>query len=200
MELPDKQNQQPAKPKIAPVGTGAKKVERPATKRFFDFLFAENPKDMSKKVVNDVVVPQGKSMFRAMVLTYLDGMLFGGGAPPANIVAGTVLRGGITNYSAASTNNSMLMARQANASPQRSSGNYQDLLLPTQDFAEKLLAVLFDSLNQYRRVAVAELYEAAGITSEISDEAYGWTSLDGARISRRADGFLLELPRPVLIN
>jgi hypothetical protein len=88
-------------------------------------------------------------------------------------------------------------ARQANVS--RSSGNYEDVLCATQQQAELLLANMYDLINQYRIVAVADLYELAGFNTKPSDQAYGWTSLDGARITHERDGYRLELPRPSLI-
>lgn len=89
-------------------------------------------------------------------------------------------------------------ARQI-AAPIQSTGNYQDLVLPTLLDAENLLAGLFEQLNQYNVVPVGELYEMAGITTAVSDNSYGWTNLSGARISKVREGFLLELPRPSLI-
>lgn len=202
MDLPDKTAAvTPPKKEIKAVVSGAKKVQRPASRRFFDYLFAESPKDLAKKVGRDVVVPRVKAGFEQAFNEFLSGMLWGNGMarPPSNLVQGAVIRpGGGINYNAASTQpSSMTQARQAIVS--QSSGNYQDLVLPSQGFAETLLANLIDLLNQYRVVAVADLYELAGMTPAISDNSYGWTSLDTARISKVRDGFLLELPRPSLI-
>lgn len=201
MELPDKSvGPVPTGPKknITVLG-GAKRVDRPATRRFFDFLFAESPKELAKKVGREVLVPRAKAGFEEAFGSFLSGMLWGGGGRPASgIVQGAVMRGGGVNYSSVSTQNAMLAARQASV-PVQSSGNYQDLVLPTQQHAELYLANMFDLLNQYRVVAVADLYEMAAITPAISDNSYGWTSLEGSRISKVREGYLLELPRPTLI-
>lgn len=201
MELPDKTTGPvPAAPKknITVLGN-AKKVDRPATKRFFDFLFAESPKDLAKKVGRDVVVPRLKAGFEEAAANFLSGMLWGGGNRPAGtMVQGAAFRAGGVNYQSVSTQNAMLAARQASV-PVTSSGNYQDLVLPSQQLAELYLGNMFELLNQYRVVAVADLYEMAAITPAISDNSYGWTSLEGSRISKVRDGYLLELPRPTLI-
>ena len=200
MDLPDKSGVPPPAPKknITPVVSGAIEAKRPATRRFFDFLFAESPKALSRKVGRDVVVPRLKAGMEEALNSFIAGMFWGDAAnrPISGIVKGTVLRGGVVNYSAASTNPTM-MARQA--LPQRSSGNYKDLILPTQQSAEVLLANMYALLNEYRIVAVADLYELAEMTPAISDDAYGWTSLEGSRISKIREGYLLELPRPTLI-
>lgn len=201
MDLPDKTAAvTPPKKDIKPVVSGAKKVQRPASKRFFDYLFAESPKDLARKVGRDVIVPRVKAGFEQAFNEFLSGMLWGNGMnrPPSNIVPGAVIRGGGINYQGISSQpSSMTQARQAITN--QSSGNYQDLILPSQEYAEVLLANLIDLLNQYRVVAVADLYELAGQSPAISDNSYGWTSLDTARISKVRDGFLLELPRPSLI-
>ena len=200
MDLPDKSAPQGVPKKaIKPVVSGAVQVQRPATRRFFDFLFAESPKVLAKKIGRDIVVPRLKASFEEAANGFLGGMLWGDGAnrPMNHMVRGTVLRGGGVNYAHISDPaNALTQARQATV---QSSGNYQDIVVPTQQFAEVLLANMYDLLNQYRVVAVADLYELAAITPAPSDNAYGWTSLDTARISKVRDGYLLELPRPTLI-
>lgn len=203
MDLPDKTASTPiggAPPKkeIKAVVSGAVKVDRPATRRFFDFLFAESPKTLGKKIGKEIVVPRLKASFEEAATGFLSGMLWGGGnRPPSNVVQGTVLRANGIAYNQMSQPNMMTQARQATVN--QSSGNYTDLVLPTQQFAEILLGNMYELLNNYRVVAVADLYELAGITPAPSDNAYGWTTLDGARISKVREGFLLELPRPSLI-
>lgn len=198
MDLPDKSGIPKAtrKKREAVIPEGAKKVERPATKRFFDFLFAESPKELAKKVGRDVVVPRIKAGFEQAFNEFLSGMLWGGNKP-SNIVGGMVMRGGST-YQAISTQQAMLQARQA-LPLSETTGGYQDLTVPTKEFAETLLANMYTLLNDYRVVAVADLYELANLSTGASDNAYGWTSLDGARISIVRDGYRLELPRPTRI-
>lgn len=200
MELPDKSAKGPPKKKIEPVVKGTQ-VKRPASRRFFDTLFAESPKALGAKVARDVVVPRIKAGFEEAFNSFLSGMLWGDSSnrPLSGIANRTVLSGGRTNYSA--VNNRVMNGRQQaqQALTMQSSGNYQDLVVPTQQGAEILLANMYDLLNQYRVVAVADLYELAEITPSISDNSYGWSTLDGARISKVRDGYLLELPRPTLI-
>lgn len=201
MELPDKSGTQPEpnKKKIKPVVSNAKPVPRPASRRFLDYVFAESPKALGAKIARDVIVPRIKAGFEEAANSFLAGMLWGEGAsrPMSNIVRSAALRGGGVNYAGMSQPQSINQARQALTT--RSSGNYQDLVLPTQNEAEVLLANMYDLHNQYRVVAVADLYELAGISPQISDNSYGWSSLEGARISKVREGYLLELPRPTLI-
>lgn len=202
MQLPDKHmvpEPEPPKKDIKPVVTGVVPVQRPATRRFLNFVFAESPKDLCKRIGQDVLVPRAKAGVEEALNSFIRGMFWGQGSPPlSNIVQGTVLRGG-TNYQALSSGppSALTQARAANTT--RTSGAYEDLVCPTQESAERLLANLFDIFNQYRVVCVADLYELANIKPAPSDNVYGWLSLDGARISKVRNGYLLELPRPSVI-
>lgn len=200
MELPDKSIPAgPPKKNLQPVIQGASQAQRPATRRFFDFMFAESPKALGAKIGRDVVVPRIKAGLEEALNSFLAGMLWGGGPRPmSNMVSGTVLRAGGMSYNQLSHTP---VGTPLQAAPQQTSstGNYQDITCPTQHAAEILLANMYDLFNQYRVVAVADLYEIAGIKPAPSDNAYGWTNLDGARIVKSREGYVLELPRPTLI-
>jgi hypothetical protein len=205
MDLPNKQApppEPPPKKHIVPIVADGLvvKTPRPVTRRFLDFVFAESPQDLMKRIGRDVLVPRAKAGLEEAMNNFIHGMFWGqGSAPISSIVKGTVLRGGGMNYNAISSQqpSALTQAREANTS--RSTGNYQDLTCPSQEIAERLLAQLYEVFNQYRVVAVADLYEMATIPTSPSDNAYGWLSLDGARITKERDGYVLALPRPTLI-
>lgn len=204
MDLPNKS--EPSVPhvpnkNIKQIVSGTVEVKRPATKRFMNFVFAESPKQLSKKVGHEVIVPRLKAALEEAFNSFLSGMLWHGGSRPfSGMVGQTMIRGGGTNYQQISSSPLSGMQQARGALPaQQQSGNYVDLVCPTQQQAEVLLAGMYDLLNQYRIVAVADLHELAGITPAISAGSYGWTSLDGARIYHVPNGYLLELPRPSII-
>lgn len=201
MDLPDK-SESPNKqerPRIDPVVDSAAKVQRPATRRFLDHLFAESPKALARKVARDVIEPRVKAGLEEALNSFIAGMFWGDSSNrPISSMRGTVLRGGNVSYNSMSNPSAMSQARAA-IPAQRAIGSYHDIALPTQQEAEIVLANMYEILNEYRRVAVADLYEIAGLSSETSDNGYGWTNLDGARINKTRNGFSLELPRPSLL-
>lgn len=206
MDLPNKQaGPPPEQPKrvITPVVADGLvvKAPRPMTRRFLDYVFAESPKDLLKRVGRDTLMPRAKAGVEEALQNFIHGMFWGQGQPPlSNIVKGTVLRGGGMNYQAISTGSALQQAQaQASPSATQSSGNYEDLVCPSQEIAERLLAQLYEVFNQYRVVAVADLYEMANITPAASDNSFGWLSLDGARITKERNGYVLALPRPTRI-
>jgi len=201
MELPDKSKPaQPAKKvkRVVPAGA-AKPAKRPATNRFFDFVFAESPKDLGKRVVANTVVPRLKAAGEEAIGSFLHGMLWGGGSPPpSQLVQGAVLRGGGVNYNALS--NGVVMPQNALPGVVNQHGPYSDVVVPTEQFAQAVLSQMFDLFNQYRVVTVGDLYEAAGLSSDPQHEGLGWYSLEGSKITKDREGFRIALPRPTTIK
>jgi hypothetical protein len=199
MDLPDKSKPPGQQKKVVkPVITStAKDVKRPASRRVMDSLISDSPSNVAKKVGMTILLPQLKGAVRLGLFGLIDGLLGTNGATPSNIVQTGISRGGGIQYSSVSTQSALAMAKQAHGGVVE--GGYRDLELPTLQDAEMLLAGMYDLLNEYRVVAVGDLKEMANRTPAPSDNAMGWRSLDGARISGTGNGYVLELPRPVAI-
>lgn len=206
MQLPDKSPRSENPPPQAPqknitpvVPPGAVKAKRPATKRFFDFVFAESAGALVRRIGTEVLMPRAKAGVEEALNSFIHGMFWGNGpSPMSNVVRGAVLRGSAQVYHNAQNMPSGL--QQAQQQRQVSTGNYQDIAFPTQQHAQTVLSNLYAVFNQYSVVSVADLYEMANIEPSTSDNAYGWLSLDAARISQDNRGFVLELPRPSIIT
>lgn len=200
MELPDKSK--PATPKkvvkrVVPVGA-ARAESRPASRRFFNFVFAESPKSLLRNVAENILLPRAKAGIEEAANSFIHGMMWNGGQQPpvSQIVRGAVLSGGNSrgmNYAALSAPGTPSVLTTS----EESSGPYRNVVVPTAEYAQDVLANLYDDLNQYRVVAVGDLYESAGLPPQEWANKYGWYSLEGARIVKQRDGFLIELPRPV---
>jgi hypothetical protein len=199
VQFPNKAESQdagpPPKKTIQAVVSGATQKPRPPSKRLFGAIFAESPRNLGSQVGREVVLPRMKMALEEAVMGLVRGMLWGNERPVDNLLVQRAMqRSNMRDYSGISTSQTAIPQ-----TPTRSSGNYEDLILPDMRSAERLLAYLAELINEYRCVAVGDLYEAAGITGMPSDNAFGWTSLTGARISATRGGFLLELPRPTLL-
>lgn len=90
-----------------------------------------------------------------------------------------------------------VMNRQA-----RAMHDFGDILLDSSADAHTLLNTLYSFFQEgYQFVTVADLYASAGMASDAVDERWGWTSLQGSRVSRsNGGGFRLVLPPPVPIT
>ena len=82
----------------------------------------------------------------------------------------------------------------------RSNHDFDDILLATRVEAETVIERLYDVLEQYGSVSVADLYEMVGITARFTDDKWGWYELPGASVRRTSAGYLIDIPRPVPLD
>lgn len=75
-----------------------------------------------------------------------------------------------------------------------------DIICPTRIEAEDVIARMYNLVERYGRVTVADLFDLVGVTGEYTDENFGWVDLTGARPHRQGSGYRLDLPRPIQID
>lgn len=78
--------------------------------------------------------------------------------------------------------------------------DYENLSFNTKDDADAVISALVDMIDVYGQVSVLDLYEAAGVSApDYAVGNYGWFKLGSASPRRIRDGYVLDLPRPVLL-
>lgn len=187
-------------PKPAAVVSGASKARRPFTRRFRDAVFTASPKNLTGQIGRDIVLPQFKHGLQAALNGFINGILWGNvGQSPLgrqhNITRSYTGYG--NQYSPNAPTNTI---QQAQNSVVRNSGNYEDVICPSEEAATRLLSQALNYIQQYNVMAVGDLYDMAELPTSVSDHAYGWTSIEGARIVQTIEGFELKMPRPGLLN
>jgi hypothetical protein len=86
------------------------------------------------------------------------------------------------------------------SSKNRAHHNFDDIILSSRGEAEEVLSQLVDMTLDYGQATVADLYDLVGITSEYTDRDWGWENLSSASVSRVRDGYMLNLPRTILLK
>jgi hypothetical protein len=67
--------------------------------------------------------------------------------------------------------------------------------------ADEVLSQMYDILEKFEAVTVADLLEIIGQSSNnYTYNRYGWTDLMGSGVVRTRGGYLLDLPRPELLK
>lgn len=87
-------------------------------------------------------------------------------------------------------------APQTNTRYSRVAQGFDDVVLATRTEAESVLSRMYDLVEQYHMVTVAEFYSLVGISAEFTDENWGWKDLRSANIQHIRDGFRINLPKP----
>ena len=85
---------------------------------------------------------------------------------------------------------------QTSARYSRVAQGVDDVVLATRTEAESVLSRMYDLIENYNMVTVAEFYSLVGISAEFTDENWGWRDLRSANIQHIRDGFRINLPKP----
>lgn len=187
--------------KIAKVVSGTPtKKKRSLFKRFADIFLTEDVGDVKTYILYDVLIPAVKENIADMINGAV-GMLFFGeanrrGRRSANPQNGTRINYG--GYFADGTKKEKLPSY----SRSRIAHNFDEVVFETRGDAELVLDGMLELLNsEYRQVTVADFYDLAGISSEWTDNKFGWTDLRSARVvGSPSRGYSIELPRCITLD
>lgn len=78
--------------------------------------------------------------------------------------------------------------------------SYDDVILNSRREAEDVLDRMYELLDTYKVVRVADLYDLVNITGSYTDNNYGWVDLRTAEIVRVRDGYIIKMPRAIPID
>ena len=82
----------------------------------------------------------------------------------------------------------------------RSGYNYEDVFIRDRVEAEEVLTRMDELIQNYGTASVADLYDLVGISSESTDNKYGWTDVRSARAVPVQDGYILKFPRAIPLD
>lgn len=168
-------------------------------------FFNENINDVGQYLVYDVVMPALKDTLSSLVKNFVDLMLYG--EPKVS----NVKRNGkesYVSYASYSRQDDMdRMHREARGRsepsrypPRRTAQRFDDIVIDSRNEAEMVLDRMVDLLETYDVVPVSSFYDLVGITPKYTDNNYGWNDLGRARIEQVRGGYIIDLPRPIVID
>lgn len=166
-------------------------------KQFAEVFVGGDAKTATQYTIFEVMIPAARDMIYEAVSEGFRNLMFGstgggrrrGASPP---------QAGPTGYQAYQK-----MYASNQSSPQRAISrtsrarhNFDEIVLESRKEAEIVLDNLYDILNKYDVVSVSDLYSLVGVQAQHTDQKWGWTTLQGAGVTRLRDGYLLDLPDP----
>ena len=179
--------------KFEKVITGQAKTKKNEIRKFTDIFIAEDTKAVKSYILADVLIPRLKDTF-VDIITGAVNMLFYGQAGSRK-TSSTASRVSYRSYYDRKED-----PRAADDSRARTRYSYDDITLESRAEAEEVLDRLDEAIKAYGMVSVGDLYDLVGISSEYTDQKYGWYNLRNAEVVRVREGYLLKLPKAMPLH
>lgn len=182
--------------KVEKVISGTAKVRKKnAGRKFADVFISEDAANVKSYVLMDVIVPAIKDVLSNVVKDSVDMILFGGTNRDRKRSGSNSSYVSYNRYSDRRDDR-----RYESRSTISSRYNFDDITVDTKGEAEEVLDRMDELIDTYGMVTVADLCDLVGISCEYTDNKYGWTNLRNARTVRVRDGYMLDLPKVILLK
>lgn len=171
-----------------------KRKKAPLGQRVAATIIGEDAPNVGSYLLDDVLVPAFKDLISDMVTNGIQMLLFGN---PTGSRSNRSRNSSRVSYSKYWEDEEDRTYRRRN---KRRTQTVDDLIFDSRAEAEEILTYLVDMIDQYECVSVADLYDMAGLTSEYTDQKWGWYSVASGSVIRDRDGYTLRLPKPVALD
>lgn len=174
------------KEKITPVVKGNKKKQS-VTRKLADNFVSDDVHNVKSYVIMDVLIPAAKKAISDIVTNGIDMILYG--------ESGRTKKRSSSDYISYNRYSSRDRDRDYDRGRTRSGYSYDDIVLDTRSEAMDVLARMDEIIDTYGQVSVADMYDLVDVSSNYTDNKYGWTNLRDAEPVRVRDGYIIKLPK-----
>lgn len=165
--------------------------KKPAAQKVAETFFGGDLKEVATYTVKSVLIPAAKNMFFDTVTEGLKRLMWGESSSTTTV--------GRTDYGSRyrryrGTSGGIQTSRPLSPVT-NSSITVDDAVLTREEDARNVLTYMYDLLDQYNEVTLAQFYDLLGITGDFTAEQWGWRSLQGAHVQQIHDGWRIVMPR-----
>lgn len=165
-------------------------------KKMAETFLGDDTKSVTQYIIYDVLIPAAKSTISDMVSGGIEMLLFGD-------TKGRNTRRdkgkSYVSYSSYYSGDRDRRDRDRERSA-RARHNFDDLDFESRGEAEEILSRLVDLIEDYGMASVADYYDLAGVSSNFTDDKYGWRNLSMASVTRTRNGYVINLPKTELLD
>lgn len=193
----------PEVPDIEPVVTSqVSRRKKPLGRRLRETFVGGDAQSVGGFVLMDVVVPAIKHLIVDSGEEMLRRIILGDEAPRQRRRSARSRRDddSFFNYGGVSSRRREEPRREMSRSS-RSRFDFDDIILDRRVEADEVLDQMYNLLEKYELVTVANLYQLVNVEPTPTDARWGWDNLAGSGVVRtRTGGYLLDLPEPAFIR
>lgn len=160
--------------------------------KFAGNFVSEDAKNIKDYVFFDVLIPAFKKAVSDIVTNGIDIILYG--ESRGNRTRTLADRVSYRSYYGDDSRRATPAPRPVQRAPMFS---YDDIVFNNRQDAQNVLNQMYDVINSYGFVRVADLMDMAGVTGNYTDNYYGWNSINTAEVLRTRDGWIIKLPKAI---
>jgi hypothetical protein len=186
-------------PRVQKVTTGEVKTKRKSLrKQFSDAFVGGDIKSTMRYAMFDLLLPEARDLVWSVFSGGFEKWIFGDGRRRSRSQSGSSdsqYQATQYQYNRAYDRGPLMSGpTRALSRSARSKHNFDEIILGSRSEAEEVITQMFEVMNHYGEVSVADLYDLVGLPSSHTDYKWGWSNLRGAGTTRERDGYLLDLP------
>lgn len=166
------------------------KVKTRKRNRFVDSIISEEAGNAKNYILEDVIIPALKKTVEDVVSNGVSIILYGETGRGKS-------RGSKVSYRDYYESD---RKRDRSYDSRYRGYDYDDAVFETRGEAERVLDQMFECLDRWKIVTVADFYDLVGIPGRYTDNKYGWTDISSASVRRIRDGYVINLPRALAID
>lgn len=170
-------------------------------RRLKELIIGGDSKTALNYVITDVIVPQAKDMLAEALSQGFERVIYGenrngrrrSGTRPTTTPNYT----NYNRYSSRGNNPIGRSGREDRPTASIQSRDIDDIIFATEIEADTVLDRLYDLVQEYGMVSIADLHSLIGWSSSHTDQKWGWETLQGSGVQRvRGGGYAMNLPKP----
>lgn len=170
------------------------KRNKPLGRRIKEMFFTGDSTSVFGYLGKEVLLPAFQNLITDFVTQGIERAVFGEARTPTRTRFGSTRPTQHISYDRPSSVRPPVQPRRPITQP--SAFDPGEIIFDSKVNAEVVTDKLFETIEQYGCVTVANLNELVGQTSQYTDHKYGWTDLHSMDIKRIREGWLLMLPEP----
>lgn len=179
------------KEKLKPVVKQEIKQKQSLGSKIRETFSKENTESVGDYLVFDIIIPWIKDGIVDVVTNGVNMLIYGDSRGGRNKK---------TDYTSKSKVSYRDGDRTNYSKKARASQDFSDIVLGSRTDALNVLSSLRSRIEEYDACTVADFYDLVDITSNFTDNNYGWTDLQSAYISQVRGGYILVLPKPEFLE
>lgn len=182
------------KKEIKKVVSGVAKTKKKSTlTKFTEVFIPEDVDNVKDYILFDVMIPAAKKL----ISDSIDALLYGGNSRRSK--GGIAGRISYIDYNKASTRDRD-RDRYYRDDNRRGTHSSTDIVLETRGDAEAVIMAMDELIEAYGIVSIADFNELVGVNGQYTDNNYGWSDIRSAKVVPVRDGYIIKMPKAMLID